>query len=151
MVLDVLPHPSCLFQQPLPNEEFKNLMKKKVYNYWEKVLRSEAQRLESLIYFNSSFMSLSDPHPIWRAAGHNPFKVTMATVQAKFLSGRYRCGSLTRHWTGNDGFCTMSTSCSEVLEDISHILLSCPALSKIRLGLYDYTLNYSSCLRIPMH
>ena len=67
------------------------------------MLREEASVLSSS-FFNPSFMSLQRSHPIWLTAGHSPFKVAMATIQAKMLSGRYRCGYLTRHWSSSDGF-----------------------------------------------
>ena len=125
-------------------------MKKNVISYWENVLRQEAGKLKSLTYFKSQFMSLIKPHPLWETAGHSPIKVAMATVQALLLSGRYRCGQLTRHWSVGDGSCTMSSSCSGILEDIPHIILWCPSLTKIRQGLYEYTLRYSSVLPLPL-
>ena len=113
-------------------------------------MRREAVDLRSLVFFKPYYMSLLSPHQLWTTAGHNPFKVAMATVQARFLSGRYRCGSLTRHWTGGEGKCLMSSICMDVLEDIPHIISSCPALSETRRRLYDYTLRYSSFLPVQL-
>ena len=114
-----LPHPSVLFQQALPKERFKSMMKKKIIVFWEILLRKEANSLKSLTFFKPQFMSVVRPHPLWETAGHSPIKVAMATIQALFLSGRYRCGKLTRHWSAaGDGSCSMSSSCSGSLEDI---------------------------------
>ena len=68
-------------------------------------------------------MSLLTPHLLWKTAGHSPTRVAMATIQALFLSGRYRCGSLIRHWAPciDNGFCHLSPACTEIIEDISHI------------------------------
>ena len=98
--------------------------------------------------FRPQYMSLVTPHLIWRTAGHSPFKVAMASVQALFISGRYRCGALTRHWTcpPTDGCCELSSQCINIIEDIPHIIQHCPALQKVRLGLHEYTMNYSSTL-----
>ena len=143
-----LPHPTDIFEQHLSKEKFKSLIKKKVLLYWETVLREEASQLKSLNFFKPQFMSLLTPHPIWGTAGYSPVKVSMATIQALFLSGRYRCGALTRHWTTapKSGSCEMSPLCSRTLEDVSHIHRFCPALNNVRRGLYDFTLRFSSNL-----
>ena len=96
------------------------------------------------------FMYLLKPHPVLTTAGHSPIKVAMATVQVLFLSGRYRCGNLTRHWSEGDGSCTMNSSCTGILETITHIIQSCPALTDTRHGLYNYTLRYTSILPLPL-
>ena len=93
-----------LLETPSSKEVYKKLVKTKVIDYWEVMLRKEASVLSSLSFFNPSFMSLQRSHPIWLTAGHSPFKVAMATIQAKMLSGRYCCGYLTRHWSSSDGF-----------------------------------------------
>ena len=97
-------------------------------------------------------MSLVSPHPLWKTAGHNPIKVSMATVQASLLSGRYRCGSLLRHWSPSKetGYCKLSLSCSRTLEDIPHILRWCPSLTNVRHGLTDYTYRYSANLPLEL-
>ena len=143
-----LPHPSILFNQPLDKNIFKTTVKKHVVRYWENVLRDEASTLKSLSMFRPQYMSLLTPHLIWRTAGHSPFKVAMASVQALFISGRYRCGALTRHWTcpPTDGCCELSSQCINTIEDIPHIIQRCPALQKVRLGLHEYTMKYSSTL-----
>ena len=145
-----LPHPASLFAQPLPKPVFKRMVKKKVINFWEHTFRKESSEVTSLCFFKPHFMSLLHPHPMWKTAGHNPFKVAMATVQARFLSGRYRCGSLTRHWSGSDGSCLMSPLCSGILEDIPHIIRLCPSLNHIRQDLCQFTFRYSSFLPVQL-
>ena len=146
-VLYSLPHPSTILTNPPSKAQFKNLVKKNVISYWEIVLRGEALQLKSLSYFSPNFMSLLKPHPLWTTAESNPLKVTMATVQAVMLSGRYRCGSLTRHWSpSSSGFCLLSPTCNEVVEDLTHILQHCPALSIFRSKLLHFTISYASNL-----
>ena len=147
-----LAHPSDLFEHPPPKEEFKRMVKKSVIQYWENVLRNEANNLKSLVFFKPQFMSLVNPHPLWKTAGHNPIQVSMATVQASLLSGRYRCGALLRHWSSarETGYCKLSLSCSQVLEDVPHIIRWCPSLANVRHGLLDYTYRYSSNLPIEL-
>ena len=69
----------------------------------------------------------------------------MVTIQARMISGRYRSEGLYRHWSKNkDGFCLLSPSCANTVEDIPHILTSCVGLSPTRDKLIRYTLNYAS-------
>ena len=96
-------------------------------------------------------MSLTSPHPIYRTAGYAPNKVSMAIVQALMLSGRYRCDSLVCKWSKKiTGYCTLSPSCANILEDLDHILRICPALSATRNRLRDFTHSYSQSLPAPV-
>ena len=128
----------------------KLLVKKKVTDYWESKLRSEAESLKSLYYFNPNFMSLRRTHPLWLTTSQSPRQVSMATIQAVMLSGRYRCGALMRHWSQkNDGVCQLSVECREknILEDIPHLLCHCPAFIQLRLNLQNFTRSYASKLQ----
>ena len=89
-------------------------------------------------------MSLVSPHPLWSTAASSPSKVAMATVQAIFLSGRYRSEALCCHWTSNkSGTCLLSPSCKGIIEDVFHILCVCPALDQTRTKLQTYTSEYA--------
>ena len=146
-----LPHPSVLLASPLSKEKFKSFVKSKIIDYWEGILRKEAIELKSLTYFDPHFMSLTSPHPIYRTAGYAPNKVSMAIVQALMLSGRYRCDSLVCKWSKKiTGYCTLSPSCANILEDLDHILRICPALSATRNRLRDFTHCYSQSLPAPV-
>ena len=77
--------------------------------------------------------------------GSSPSNIAMATIQARMISGRYRSESLCKHWSKNkDGFCQLSPSCANTVEDIPHILTSCSGHSTIRGKLIKFTLNYTS-------
>ena len=111
-------------------------------NYWEQRLRAEAASLDSLKFFHPSFMSLSSPHPLWTTAGSSPTKVSMATVQALMISGRYRTEGLCSHWSSNNqGSCRLSDLCNS-FEDISHILQFCTALDSTRIKLVNFTSSF---------
>ena len=89
------------------------------------------------------YMSLTAPHPLWTTAGSSPAKVAMATIQAIMNSGRYRTEALCRHWSSNHrGFCLLSPDCQDLVEDLPHIVKTCPALDQTRLRLKDYTNQY---------
>ena len=81
--------------------------------------------MSSLIFFSPSFMSITKPHPLWQTAGSSPTKVSMATVQAQMLSGRYRTEALCSHWSKKQ---------------------KSPSLTPARTKLNQYTLQYSSNL-----
>ena len=143
-----LPPPVQLLMNPLSKEQFKKLVKARVINFWENTLRSEAAPLTSLQYFKPCNMSLTKPHPIWTSAGSSPSKVTMATVQARMLSGRFRTESLCSKWKINcTGKCLLSSSCSSEKEDLEHILSQCPALDPTRKKLTDFARKY--CQEVP--
>ena len=145
-----LEHPSKFLANPAEKKHFKMLIKKKIVTYWETKLREEATSLVSLTYFKPCFMSLLDSHPIIVSAGLSASKVAMATVQMKMLSGRYRTNSLMSHWSKNrSGCCSLSPECIEIKEDIPHILQFCPALSDLRLRMYDYVNSFCEASALP--
>ena len=61
------------------------------------------------------------------------------------ISGRYRSESLCRHWSATNklGHCLAST-CTEVVGDLEHILVVCPALEHVRERLRTMWLDRSS-------
>ena len=142
-----LPHPLVLLKSPTSYSKvsYKKLVQQKITDYWEKLLRAEADHLESLEYFNPNYMSLSKPHPIFLSAYSSSYEIVKATVQAVFLSGRYRTERLSRFWLKNpDGFC-LSSSCDglQIQEDLPHILLNCRSLAPTRAKLAAFTLHYA--------
>ena len=60
-----LPHPLDLLFFPIPKDQFKLYVKKKILSYWEIQLRYEAAALPYLRFFHAEYMSLKKPHPIW--------------------------------------------------------------------------------------
>ena len=142
-----LPEPLQQLQSPLPKISAKNLIKKNVIDYWERLLRAEASdpRYSSLVFFNPKFMSLTAPHPLWSTCGSSPTKIAMATVQAQMISGRYKSESLCKHWSKNkEGFCLLSPNCVNTVEDVPHILSSCSGLSDQRRKLFSFTSSYAA-------
>ena len=92
----------------------------------------EASSLDSLAFFRPEFHSLLQPHPILWTAGSNPYEVSKSIIQCKMLSGRYRTESLASHWSSNSpGYC-LAPTCSQVTEDLEHVLLYCPSYQQSR-------------------
>ena len=89
-------------------------------------------------------MSLSKPHLLWSTAGSSPYQVSMATIQAIMISGRYRTELLVSNWSpDNNGSC-QAPSCIGAghPEDLQHILADCGSLTKTRDTLQSFTRNY---------
>ena len=134
-ILYGLPSPLSLLEFPLSKHSYKSLVKSKVVDYWETLLRGEAAKLQgsSLRYFKPQFMSLTKPHLLWRTCGSNPYEVHKAVTQARMLSGRYMTDKLSRHWTQNSlGLCSVPGCSGEDVGSLEHFLLECPALNIAR-------------------
>ena len=133
-----LPHPLQLLEEQHGNEKYKSLVRAKLSEYWQTMLRTRIteDNLTSLRFFKPEFMSLLRPHPILSTAGHS-YDTNKMIVQLRMLSGRYRVGSLLRHFSSSiSGICEL---CGLELEDIEHLLLPrCPALQERRQLLLDY-------------
>ena len=131
-----LPHPLLLLRDPPPKEQFKRLLKNNITDYWQSKLRANSAALSSLQFFKPQFMSLQRPHPMWSSAATS-YQVNKCIVTARMLSGRYRCGSLLRHFSPScTGICEL---CGEEQEDLSHILLPrCPLLQERKELLTQY-------------
>ena len=120
-----------LLNNPIPKSVTKKLFKQKVLEYWQKSLRTSSSILDSLKYFKPEFMSLNRVHPIWSTCGNNSFELTKAIVQARLLSGRYRCETLTVHFSpGSSSKCVICRD--DATGSIEHILTSCSALLDTR-------------------
>ena len=136
-----LEHPLVILENPPSKEKFKKTIKSHVINYWENKLRSEASPLLSLSHFHPAFMSLTKPHPIWSSVGSNPYEVTKAIQQARFLSGRYRTENLASHWSNNpNGYCQVQP-CVTTVETVMHILVDCDSFIETRRNLCNLWLS----------
>ena len=137
-----LPHPISVLENPTSKESFKKLCKAKIVSYWESKLRGESSLLPSLEYFHPQFMNLTKPHPIWVTAGSNPYEISKAIQQARFLTGRYRSAKLMRHWGNNnkEGFC-LAPTCHNTVESLEHILVQCKAYTESKARLYSLWLS----------
>ena len=100
-----LPSPLLLLQQPPSKCSFKSLIDSRILYLWQRNLRDEAQPKISLSYFNPSFMSLSNPHPVWTPSSTNEFETNKTVLQTAVLSGRYKSDYLSRYRLSNSNRC----------------------------------------------
>ena len=82
-----LPSPLQLLQNPPSKNNYKKLIKSKILDYWETLLRAEAAPKPSLIHFKPSFMSLSSPHPMFTTCDSNPFETNKSTAKQLSYQG----------------------------------------------------------------
>ena len=138
-----LPDPLQMLQTPGPKEAFKKLVKTKILDFWEGLLRTETSGMKSLKYFKPDLYSLTRPHYIWLTSASNPFECSKSTVLARMLSGRFRTETLCKYWSSNKmGFCRAPT-CRETSGTLEHLLVTCPALDSTRERLYNMWLQKS--------
>ena len=132
-----LPHPLSLLSRPPPKEEYKKLVKINVAQFWQNKLRVAVKDLKSLKFFKPEFMSVLHPHPMLTTAGTS-YEINKMVVQLRMLSGRYRIGTLLRHFSEEiSGVCEL---CKTESEDISHLLVPrCKALKDKRASLLEYS------------
>ena len=129
-----LPDPLVLLSNPPTKSSYKRLTKAKIVDFWESKLKLDAAPLDSLLFFQPQFYSLTKPHPIWTSAGNNPYEVEKACCQARMLSGCFRSCWLSRHWSGDSsGFCSLPTCrLNPTSGTLSHILTECEDVSPAR-------------------
>ena len=134
-----LPHPLLLLREPPSKEQFKHLVKYNVTNFWQDKMHAHCDTLSSLRYFHPQYMSLQRPHPMW-ASATSSYHINKCVVTARMISGRYRCGTLLRHFSPTcSGLCEL---CGEEMEDLAHILLPrCPQLQDRKDILIQYALD----------
>ena len=132
-----LPHPLSLLSRPPPKEEYKKLVKINVAQFWQNKLRVAVKDLKSLKFFKPEFMSVLHPHPMLTTAGTS-YEINKMVVQLRMLSGRYRIGTLLRHFSDEiSGVCEL---CGSESEDIIHLLVPrCKALKDKRASLLEYS------------
>ena len=82
-------------------------------------------------------MSITHPHPILTTAGTS-YEVNKMITQLRMLSGRYRVGSLLRHFSPtNSGICEL---CESETEDLPHLLVPrCQRLQNRREALLEFS------------
>ena len=136
-----LPHPINLLREPPNKEIFKKHLKQNISEFWQDKLRAHSETLQekSLKYFKPNFMSLSRPHPMLQYADTS-YKVNKTITVSRMLSGRFKCGSLLRHFSANiSGICEL---CDTELEDLPHILVpKCTALLHRAATLMNYAVE----------
>ena len=129
-----LPSPLSLMSHPPTKSVFKNMIKKKVLDFWQQEHREDAKSKPSLSkFFKPDYMSLTQPHPLWTTSHNNSFEINKSLVVSKLLSGRYRSDWLCRHWSKSNpsGFCLLCPG-KMIPGTVEHMLVACEGLAHKR-------------------
>ena len=106
----------------ITKKSFNSLVKKSVTAFWHTKLCDDARKLASLRFLRPDFIPLGlGPHILWKSCRSSSPAVQSAVIQARLLSGRYRCDSLLAKWTGGSGLCSLP-GCRDQIGDIVHLL-----------------------------
>ena len=125
-----LPSPLSILQNPPSKYLLKKIVSTKISDFWHTKLSSEASAKKSLKFLKCAFLPLGHPHMLWESCSGSPRALQSAIIQARLLSGRYRCDYLVSKWSNSDGSCRLP-GCHTFPGDSSHLLSgTCPALRR---------------------
>ena len=130
-----LPDPLLVLQSPPTKQLWKSQCRSMVISWCVTKLRGEASLLSSLLYFQSSYMSLKSPPSLWSTAS-KPFEMSKSITVANMLSGHYVTDHRARYWskTNPQGHCQLCLIAGypSTTGSLEHLLLYCPALAVTR-------------------
>ena len=98
----------------------------------------------TLAFFKPIYRSLIQPHLLWTTCYGNSYELNKASIQAKYLSGRFRTEKLLSKFSNsNSEFCQLHPQ-TKTVGDLYHHLIFCPALQDRRQALFEYWKKLSS-------
>ena len=139
-----LPHPITWLTNKPSKLQSKKVTKAAVLEFWLDRLRVQADKVDSLCNLKTSYLGLTECHPLFSTCRSSPWETEKAVTQARLLSGRARLESVSKHWSpGNRlGLCTLP-DCWETPSshygDLTAFLLTCPSLASTRRDMDEFT------------
>ena len=132
---------SCLTTK----ENWKYQIRTAIYNYWSDELKSEACDKSTLCYMDIDSARIGFTHKVWLALESTVADVRKGIVKCRMVTGTYMLQT-SKHKFSNATVCARCRCCGLADEDISHMLLDCPALFSQRKLFYpkvrSLTINY---------
>jgi len=124
----VLPSVYNLVVNPPGKVPWRHRVCEAVYSYWFTQLKEEASGMKTLQYLDFEAMKPGILASVWM---HNsdPLEAHMATVKARLLVQRYPLGYSNYAGAKKADSCVL---CQGEEETLTHLLLLCPALKRIR-------------------
>ena len=118
------------FLHPWPKIVWKQHTKLIIREHWMTHFKKLAAKKSTLVFMMMP-SNTTLPHPLWTVCKGRPHMVQAATTRARMLTGRYATQSMRAVYSrGKESpNCQL---CSHPVEDIQHIITSCPALSPYR-------------------
>ena len=121
-----------LEKTPPPKSKFKSSILIKITQFWESKLRKDAQNNSKMKYFNVSLIGLTGRcHPALCNITTTQQVIRMRP-HLKMLCGDYYTYELRAKYQGGSPQCRLCTSESQNIENIEHILITCPNYSDVR-------------------
>lgn len=128
---------------PLMKSEWKTMTKKKVYQYWNRLVNEESKSYPSLKWIMNCY-KIGIVHPILRTKTASVVDIARIPLQVKIATGTYLLqvnrAKFNNKETSN---CKL---CDQAVEDISHFILSCPKLMTDRNELIKNITNQAATL-----
>ena len=124
-----LPSPSEVIVRPPDKSTWKRTCKKKIREFWETRLKTQAATMKSLSSLNLAACSIGETHHVW-ATGHDPRSTEMAAVKARLLVGRYPITASSYAGLKKQMCCPL---CHLDPETIEHFILKCQSLGEHRM------------------
>ncbi|VDI81281.1 Hypothetical predicted protein [Mytilus galloprovincialis] len=132
-ILEMYDLPSINYlQKNLPKRDiWKEEIKKKVNQYWNAQLKSEARNKTSLKNMNIENLEIGKTAQVWNLQNQPRLELRKAIIKARMMTGAYILQSDKHKFTHfvAEPLCQL---CNTENEDIIHMVTSCPVLSTIR-------------------
>ena len=123
-----LPNFMEIFDSDLEKTQWKEDVKKAVFQHWKKEIETEAQEKSTLQFLNPLFNGKA--HSIWSSTTHDSRDVRRANVKVRMLTGTYILQATKAAF--NQTRITTCPLCNEADEDIVHFMIECKALDECR-------------------
>ena len=110
---------------------WKKMTRQSINSFWTRCLVEEAQTKSSLINCDLSSMSVGVTHIVWESAANNLHDIRRSITKVRMMTGVYMLQS-TRARFNQYSVEKTCPLCRLDSEDLTHMLLRCPALSDVR-------------------
>ena len=116
---------------------WKKLTRQAVSSHWTQSLMREAQTKSTLENCNLSSMAVGSTHIVWEATSNNVHDIRRSIPKVRMMTGVYMLQTTKARFNQYEVEPTCPL-CRLEPEDLSHMLLCCPALADTREApLYD--------------
>ncbi len=115
---------------------WKQLVKKKVRNYWSTQLLDDVSTKTTMNFCCINELKIGHTHPVWDTVNSNLTDVRRAATKARMLTGTYILQTQTSKYSKVPipNTCQL---CHLEEEDLTHMLTRCPALTTARRETYN--------------
>lgn len=110
---------------------WKKMIRQSIYSFWTQSLIAEAQTKSTLVNCDLSSLAVGVTHTVWESAANNLHDVRRSITKVRMMTGVYMLQSTKARFNqySVEETCPL---CRLGPEDLSHVLLRCPALADVR-------------------